>query len=78
MSFWLVGRLLAPLFLVLLAYFVTRPASRWVERRLPRGPLKRLLLIHSDRDKRAYAVGAWLCVIASYAILFGLCALIVG
>ena len=75
---WLVGRLLAPVFLVLLAYFVTRPASRWVERRLPRGRLRRLLLTHSERDKGAYAIGAILCMIAAYGLLFGLCALMVG
>jgi hypothetical protein len=78
MSVWFLGRILSPFFLVLLAYFVTRPASRWVERRMPGGRLKRMLLIHSAHDKRAYTVGAWLCVIAAYAILFGLCALIVG
>ncbi|GAC1664571.1 MAG: hypothetical protein PVS3B2_00430 [Candidatus Dormibacteraceae bacterium] len=57
MPTWLIGKALAPFVALLLVALVTRPASRLVARRMRESWLKRLLLINSERDKVAYAVG---------------------
>ncbi len=61
MPTWLIGKALAPFVMLLLAFFVTRPAQRWVERKMRDGRLKRTLLIHSDRNRAAYI--AWYIVL---------------
>lgn len=66
---WLIGKALAPFVLALLAYFVTRPAQRWVERRLPGGRFKRFLLIHSERNRFAFGVAA----VLANVLLIALC-----
>ena len=66
MSYWLAGKALAPFVLMLLVACVTRPAQRWVERNLADTWLKRLLLVHSERDKRAYAIGCAVLLIGLY------------
>lgn len=55
---WLIGKALAPFVLVALTYFVTRPAQRWVERKLPGGRLKRFLMIHSEHNRIAFGTAA--------------------
>ena len=64
MPTWLIGQALAPFVMLVLAVFVTRPASRFVARRMREGRLKRLILIHSERDRLAYSIG--------YLVLIGL------
>lgn len=60
MPTWLIGKALAPFVALLLVAFVTRPTSRWVQRRMREGWLKRLLLIDSNSNRFAYSIG---CVV---------------
>jgi hypothetical protein len=75
---WLIGRLAAPFILLLVFALVVRPASRWVHVHMPESALKRVLFIHSERDPRAYKVGAWLIIIGFYVVLFAMCAHFTG
>lgn len=68
MSIWLLAKALSPLLALLLVAAIARPASRWAERHLPAGRLKRLLFIHSERDKVAYAVG-WVLVVVTVLVI---------
>jgi len=67
MPAWLIGKILSPFVLMVLMYCITRPASRLVSRKMRDGWLKRLLLIHSERNKRAYAIACFVLVGGLYA-----------
>jgi len=66
MSYWLAGKALAPFVMMLLVVCVTRPAQRWVERNLADTWFKRLLLVNSERNRVAYAVGCAALLIGLY------------
>lgn len=65
---WLLGKALSPFLALFLVWAVTRPASRYVQRRMPDGWVKRLLLIDSEKNPRAYAVGCALLIGVALAI----------
>lgn len=54
---FLIGKALSPFFATLLVWLVARPLSNLVQRKMSNSWLKRLLLIHSERQRRAYSLG---------------------
>ena len=69
MSYWLLGKVLAPFVLLLLAWCVTRPAARLVQRRMRASAAKTFLLLHSERDGWRYNVPAVVIIVGFYAAL---------
>lgn len=58
MPAWLIGKMLAPVALLLFALVVGRPVVRVIERRLAEGLVRRILLLSNRRDPLLFGV-AW-------------------
>ena len=53
---WLIGKALSPFLALLMCWAITRPASRWLAADMREGPVKRLLLLNSERNPVAYSI----------------------